>query len=115
MPGESFIVNKYILKLGHKLKSTWGETTIEAQGILACYGEDRERLIIYGLHPSSPVPPSAVCNWSVRLGSIFVPFADLPAYVDIVRNEKPVYARITSDDPNSMDLGTDMEPIGEGE
>ena len=115
MPGEVFTVNKYILKLGHKLKSTWGETAIEAQGILACYGEHPQVLIIYGLHPSSPVPPSAVCNWSVRLGAIFVPFADLPAYVDIVRNEKPVWARITSDDPNSMDLGTDMEPIGENE
>jgi hypothetical protein len=115
MPGESFKVDKYILKLGYKLESTWGETTIQAQGILACYGEHPQRLIIYGLHPDSPVPPSAVCNWSVRLGAIFVPFADLSAYVDIVRNEEPVYARITSDDPNAMDLGTDMEPVGEGE
>jgi hypothetical protein len=32
-----------------------------------------------------------------------------------VRNEKPVYARISSDDPDSMALGTDMEPIGEAE
>nr|TFG55318.1 MAG: hypothetical protein E4H34_00725 [Hyphomicrobiales bacterium] len=108
-------MNRYILKLGHKLKSTWGGTTIEAQGILSCYGEHPQQLIIYGLHPNSPVPPSPVCNWSVRLGAIFVPFADFPAYVDIVRNEKPVYARVTSDDPDAMDLGTDMEQIGEGE
>ena len=115
MPGESFKVSRYILKLGHKMKSTWGETTIEAQGILACYGEHPQQLIVYGLHPDSPVPPSAFCNWTVRLGAIFVPFADLPAYLDLVRNEEPVYARISSDDPDSMALGSDMEPVGEGE
>ena len=115
MPGEVFKVTKYILKLGHKVKLTFDGTTIEAQGILSCYGEHPQQLIIYGLHPNSPVPPSAVCNWSVRLGSIFVPFEDLPAYVDLVRNEEPVYARISSDDPDSMVLGTDMEPTGEGE
>jgi hypothetical protein len=115
MPGESFEVKKYILRLGHKMKSTWDGTEIEAQGILACYGEHPHRFIVYGLHPNSPMPPTAVCNWSVRLGAIFVPFEDFPAYVDIVRNEKPVYARITTDDPDSMALDTDMEPVGEGE
>ena len=115
MPGESFRVNKYILKVGNKMKSTWGGVEIQAQGILACYGEHPQRLIVYGLHPDSPVPPSAFCNMSVQLGAIFVPFSVFHAYVDVVRNEKPVYARITPDDPDAMDLGTDMEPVGEGE
>lgn len=115
MPGESFQVKKYILKMGYKLKSTWEGVDIEAQGILACYGEHPQRLIVYGLHPDSPVPPRPACDWSVRLGAIFVPFADLHAYVDIVRNEKPVFARISSDEPWAIALDTDMEPVGEEE
>jgi hypothetical protein len=45
-------------------------------------------------------------------GAIFVPFGDLPIYVDILRNEKPVYGRL---DPAGMTLSTSLEPPGEEE
>lgn len=115
MPNKTFAVTKYVLNSGFKNTASWGGTTILIQGYLACYGAARERLIVYGLHPASPVPPAPVCNWAGNVGAIFVPFSDLSAYVDIVRNEKPVYARLDSDRPDWMSLSTSTEPVGEGE
>lgn len=115
MPYKTFSVSNYVLNAGFKNTATWGSTNIQIQGYVACYGPTGERLIVYGLHPSSPVPAAPVCNWPGNVGALFVPFAQLGAYVDIVRNEKPVFARIDSDHPEWMGLTTNQEPIGEGE
>jgi hypothetical protein len=115
MPSKTFAVNSYILNTGFKNEATWGGTKILIQGYVACYGADNSRFIVYGLHPTSPVPASPVYNVPGNVGAIFVPFSNLQNYVDIVRNEKPVYARLDSDHPGWMGLSTNKEPIGEGE
>jgi hypothetical protein len=107
-------VTSYSLNAGFKNSANWG-TSILAQGTVVCRGAAGERLIIYGLHPASPVPPAPVCNWAGNVGAVFVPFAQMPVYVDIVRNEGPVYARLDSDHPETMCLTTSEEPVGEGE
>lgn len=115
MAAMSFQVNNYVLQTGYKSSATWGGTKILSQGFVACHGLGNQSLIIYGLHPSSPVPPAPVYNVPAKSGAIFVPFSDLPSYVDIVRNEKPIYARLDSDHPEWMCLSTSREPVGEGE
>ncbi len=115
MARKSFEVTGYVLNAGYKNSATWGGVQILIQGYVACSGADRSRFIVYGLHPSSPVPPAPVYNVAGNVGAIFVPFADLPAYVDLVRNEKPVYANLDSDHPEWMCLRTSTEPVGEEE
>jgi hypothetical protein len=115
MPNKTFSVAQYQLQTGFKNSATWGGVQILIQGYVVCFGPNRERLIVYGLHPDSPVPPAPVCNWGGNVGAIFVPFTELHPYVDIVRNEMPVYARLDSDHPEWMGLRTSMEPVGEEE
>lgn len=115
MPTKTFNVVRYVYKVGYQDGATWGGTPILIQGYVACYGEQRDRFIVYGLHPDSAVPAAPVYNVSGNVGAIFVPFADLANYVDIVRYEKPVYAYLNSDHPEWMGLRTSSEPIGEGE
>lgn len=115
MASKTFEVINYSLNVGYKNTATWGGVTIQIQGYVACYGADGSRFIVYGLHPSSPVPPSPVYNVAGNVGAIFVPFTDLESYVDIVRNEKPLYANLNSDNPNWMSLRTSQEPVGEEE
>jgi hypothetical protein len=112
---KQFEVAKYILFMGHRSRAAWGTRELEIQGYVACYGADGSRFVVYGLHPDSPVPFNAVCDIEARVGAIFVPFDSLPSYVDIVRNEKPVYATLNSENPNAMGLSTSEEPVGEGE
>lgn len=115
MPVKNFQVTKYILNAGFKNEASWGGTSILIQGYVACYGADNTRLIVYGLHPNSPTPPAPVYNVVGNVGAIFVPFRELSHYVDLVRNENPVYGRLDSDHPNWMSLSTSQEPVGEGE
>ncbi|MDO8365967.1 MAG: hypothetical protein Q7T20_04155 [Saprospiraceae bacterium] len=115
MPNKTFEVKTYEVSVGYKNATIFNNVTIQIQGMLVGKGAAGERLIVYGLHPSSPVPPNAFCNWAVKIGSIFVPFAVLGQYVDILRNEKPVNARIDSDHPEWMAFSTGSESVGEGE
>jgi hypothetical protein len=115
MATKTFAVTNYVLNTGYRNTASWGGVTIQIQGYVACHGADGSRFIVYGLHPSSPTPASPVYNVSGNVGAIFVPFNDLHNYVDLVRNEKPVYANLNSDNPNWMSLTTSKEPIGEQE
>lgn len=115
MAVTSFRVSSYVLQTGYKSSATWEGTEIMSQGFVVAFGPGDQSLIVYGLHPSSPVPPAPVYNVPAKSGAIFVPFADLHTYVDILRNEKPVYARLDSDHPEWMCLSTSREPVGEGE
>ena len=115
MARKVFPVTSYVAQAGFKNTATWGGVRIQMQGYLACYGSDNSRLIVYGLHPDSPVPASPVYNVPGNVGAIFVPFADLPAYIDLARNEKPLYALLDSDHPEWISLRTSKEPVGEEE
>lgn len=115
MASKTFSVTNYALNVGYKNSATWDGVKIQIQGYVSCYGDDGSRLIVYGLHPTSPVPAAPVYNVSGNVGAIFIPFNELHDYVDIVRNEKPVYARLDSDQPEWMSLSTGKEPAGEEE
>jgi hypothetical protein len=115
MPSKTFSVTNYTLNIGYKNTAGFGAITIQIQGVLVCYGADRSRFVVYGLHPASPVPASPFVNLAINSGAIFVPFSELHHYVDIVRNEKPVFATLNSDIPDFMALSTTQEPVGEQE
>jgi hypothetical protein len=115
MATKTFEVTNYALNAGYRNTAIWGGVTIQIQGYAACYGADGSRFIVYGLHPSSPVPASPAYNVAGNVGAIFVPFSDLHNYVDLLRNEKPLYANLNSDNPNWMSLRTSQEPVGEEE
>lgn len=90
-----------------------GGVQIQIQGYITCYGDDH-RFILYFLHEDSPVA-TPVYNASTKVGAIFLPFEDMPIYLDILRNEKPVYAYLNSTKPEWNSLRTSNEPVGEEE
>jgi hypothetical protein len=111
---KSFEVINYTLQAGFKNTASSPVGTILIQGLLVCNGADGTRFAIYGLHPLSPVP-APVYNEATKWGNIFIPFKELREYVDIVRNEKPVYAYLNSANPDWNSISTSTEPVGEGE
>ncbi|HNR18703.1 MAG TPA: hypothetical protein PKN75_07240 [Bacteroidia bacterium] len=111
---KSFEVKSYVINNGFKNSATWGGVSIKIQGYLVCYSDDGYRFIIYGLHPSSPIaaPTYIPAN---KVGAIFIPFKELFNYIDLARNEKPVYAYLNSDNPDWNSIKTSTEPVGEEE
>ncbi len=110
---KQFAVDKYVLSLGHGNTATWNGVQIKIRGYIACYGGDH-RFIAYFLTDDSPIPgPTYVVK--NKAGAIFLPFKEMPPFVDLVRNEKPLYAYLNSDKPEWNSLKTSKEPVGEGE
>jgi hypothetical protein len=108
-----FQIDTYEIKLGHELTASWGGVSIKARGLIACYGGDH-RFLAYFLSDTSPVPSPTYIPAN-KVGAIFLPFREMPPFVDLVRNEKPVSAYLNSDRPQWNQLYTGREPVGEGE
>ena len=111
---KTFQIDTYRANAGFKNSATWNGVQIQIQGYLACYGKDSYRFIVYGLHPDSPVPSPTYIEAN-KVGAIFIPYTDLHNYIDLVRNEKPVYAYLNSSKPDWNSLRTGAEPVGEEE
>jgi hypothetical protein len=108
-----FPVEYYTITLGHANTASWGGTQIRARGMLVCYGGDH-RFIAYFLTDDSPVA-APVYIPANKVGAIFLPFREMAPFVDLVRNEKPIYAYLNSDTPQWNSLKTGQEPVGEEE
>jgi len=111
---KTFSVKTYEIGVGYKNSAIWGGVSILIQGHLVCNSGDGYRFIVYGLHPASAVPPPVYIEAN-KVGAIFIPFADLHNYVDLVRNEKPINVYLNSTSPNWNSLRTSAEPVGEQE
>lgn len=114
MPSKTFAIESYVVSTGYGIPATWNGVTIKAQAYLACYGSGGDRLIAYFLAPDSPVP-QPIYDVPRRTGAIFLPFSDMAPYVDLVRNESPVFAHLNSEHPEWIALRTAREPVGEEE
>ena len=113
MTVKRFLVSGYQVKLGDSMTETWQGIKIKARGIISCHGEGH-KLVAHFLTENSPVP-DPVFRVTDRVGAIFLPFRDMPPFVDLLRNEKPIYAYMNSENPEWNNIGTTMEPVGEEE
>lgn len=112
MAKHVFEVKKYRVTLGDHI-TTWAGSEVRARGVIACFG-DHLRLIFYFL-PEGESPPDAIWNKDGRVACVFLPFSCLPAFVDMLRNEKPITGNIETESPGDSFINTGDEPVGEEE
>ena len=110
---KRFIIEKYQIKLGYALTATWSGTQIKARGVVACYGADH-RFIAYFLTDDSSVP-DPIYHVQNKVGAIFLPFKEIEPFMEMLRNEKPIFAYLNSDKPEWNNVSTSKEPVGEEE
>jgi len=72
------------------------------------------RLDVYFLSEDSETPHPVV-ELDKNTGSIFMPIRDISAFVDILRNEKPIYGHLRGDNPQWTSVTTTNEPVGTGD
>jgi hypothetical protein len=89
------------------------------RSIVRCSGkglqnDETYRLDIYFLSADSPYPEPIV-NLAERVGTIFMPVADMTVFIDVLRNEKPLYGHLRADHPAWTGITTTNEPIGAGD
>jgi hypothetical protein len=113
VPTLSFEITGYTITLGDKLADTFGKTSAKAVGIISCIGV-AERVVAYFLSDDSPVPTPMTTSGG-KWGLIFLPKEMMPLWVDMLRNEKPLYGNINTDRPEWINVATKIEPVGEKE
>ena len=109
-----FEITNYKIKLGYRISATFGVTTIKAAGVISCMGNDNQRVVIYFLHDESLIPNPAI-SAKGKWGNIFLPKEMMPVWIDILRNEKPLFGYINTDIPKLTNISTSNEPVGEEE
>jgi len=114
MPIHIFKITNYRIKLGYRQSATFGVTTLKAVGIISCMGNDNQRVVIYFLHEESLIPNPTVTN-DGKWGNIFLPREMMPVWMDLLRNERPLYGHIDSDVPKLTNISTSHERVGEEE
>lgn len=111
-----FEVKEYMVVMRQLENIKWHTgANVRLKGIVRCIG-DEHVMDIYGLAADSDVPLAEYLpTEEEKKGYMFVPFEDLPVFIDLLRNEKPIYAHLRGDNPEWTSLMTTKEPVGEGE
>jgi hypothetical protein len=96
-----------------------GGTTVKIRGVVRCSGHDPRTNEAYTmdvmfLAPDSPFP-DPIFDEAGKKGYMFLPISDIAAFVDILRNEKPIFGHLRGDKPEWTSVTTTQEPVGEGE
>lgn len=112
MTTKTFKVKDYKVKIGYEMEGGGGGP--KSRGYVACFGGDGHRFIIYFAAPYTEMVPPRY-NPDTKFGSINVPVDEMSHYVDLVRNEKPIYAYLNSENPQWNAISTSKEPVGEEE
>ena len=111
MATRTFQISTYEVTLARQM--TIGTGAVEFYSYIRCRGGDYT-LLIYFLKPDSDDLDN-IFLVDRKLGRIVVPWDQFPVYVDLLRNEKPIYAYLNSDRPISNRIYTGQEPVGEEE
>jgi hypothetical protein len=109
-----FEIETYNTFLFNKFLTTKQGVTITARGMIICNGDDVQQVRAYFLAEGSPAPDPFVDRDGKRL-QMFLPYQMMQSWIDLLRNEKPIYAVYDTDNPQWSYVSTLSEPVGEEE
>ena len=117
MAKKTFKLSLYRASLGCHIRAGMSGTHFKANGIIHVGGKSESgengELLIYFLAPDSPVPkPAGFTRPTCTRGGICVPIDQFSYYIDLLRNEKPVWIELYTDAPEENCIRTSWEPIG---
>jgi len=119
LPAAVFEIKEYMVIFRQLEERDFGGVMAQIRGIVRCTGiaatgDDEYRLDVYFLAANS-LYPDPIVNLDEHTGAIFFPMADMSTFVDILRNEKPIYGHLRADYPQWTSVTTTNEPVGAGD
>ena len=108
-----FEVKEYMVILRQVETMDFNGAKLKLRAIVRCHG-DEYTLDVNFLDSESPFPQPAF-NQEEKKGHMVIPYQHLPIFVDLLRNEKPIFAHLRGDRPEWTSITTTKEPVGEGE
>jgi hypothetical protein len=108
-----FEIKEYMIVWRQLELLSFGAITTKVRALVRCTGGEYT-LDVYFLAADSPFPDPAY-DVPNKKGYMFLHINDIHAFVDMLRNEKPVYGHLRGDRPEWTSVTTGKEPVGEGE
>jgi hypothetical protein len=113
VPETKFEITGYHVALGGEIVGISGNKAARAHGKITCKGEEGT-IAAYFLKDGSEVPQAQTIR-NGRYGVLFLPRDMMPVWVDLLRNEKPIYGFTNEESPQFNRISTDLEDVGEHE
>ena len=117
MVTHTFKAKSYEIFLARYMTSPDDEHASKYFAYIVITGVDGHELTIKFLHPDSVIYDNTYDPVTEK-ATIYIPAEQsyqFSWYIDVLRNEKPVYVYLSSTSPISNCLYTGREPVGEGE
>ena len=109
-----FEIGGYTIKLGRRLATRAGDQTVTASGLISFLGEDFMSMSVYFVDDGSPMP-DPVLSQDGNVATLFLRSQLMPLWIDVLRNEKPIFGVIDTRQPSASHITTKIEQIGEEE
>ncbi len=112
MTVNRFKVETYRVAMGSQLHVEFQGGAVQFRAAVSAIGEGGEQITAYFGVENAPAPWT---DTDASKAAVFLPYGDLSAWVDILRNEIPIFGYINTEIPGFTSIRTGLEPVGEGE
>lgn len=112
-PVAVFEIKEYMIIWRQSEKRDFGGITATIRAMVRCIGQEYT-MDVYFLAPESPFPTPQI-ELDHKRGALFMPISDLSAFIDVLRNESPIYGHLRGDRPEWTSVTTTNEPVGSGD
>lgn len=118
LPVAVFEIKQYMVIFRQLEKREFNGVEAQIRGIVRCTGQDTKgdeyRLDVYFIDEKSTAPDPIV-DLANKNGSLFLPFSEMYTFVDVLRNESPIFGHLRADRPEWTSVTTTNEPVGSGD
>lgn len=113
MSAQVFEIKNYMIIWRQVEVRDFEGTEVNIRGMVRCSGDEYSMDVVF-VAPDSDYP-EPIYDEEKKKGFMFMPASDLLAFVDTLRNEKPIFGHLRGDRPEWTSVTTSQEPVGEGE
>ena len=121
MPFAVFELKEYMVIFRQSEERDFGGVIANIRGLVRCTGigvseddKNKYQLDVFFLAGDSNFPTPQI-DLENKAGSLFMPMSDMSTFIDVLRNEKPIYGHLRGDNPQLTSITTTNEPIGVGD
>jgi hypothetical protein len=113
MDVKVFEITEYMMIWRQLQLMNFNGIAVRVRAIVRCTGGDYT-MDVYFTDDQADVP-APLYDTTINKGFMFLNIRDIGPFVDMLRNERPVYGHLRGDRPEWMSVTTAKEPVGEGE
>lgn len=119
MPFSVFELKEYMVIFRQSEEREFSGVVANIRGLVRCTGigvqdDAKYQLDVFFLTDYSDFPEPQV-SLEKNEGALFMPMTDMSTFIDVLRNEKPIYGHLRADNPQLTSVTTTNEPIGAGD